>query len=141
MFCQKCGKEIDDSALICPGCGCATPNYNGNALTGNSGATETSDPYNSSTVKIAGYLNEAKSIWTLALLSLLLCCGIGFIFGLIALYKIKHLPKLDISLQDPHEIADYELASTKIQKARGMIALGAGLCLLVAMIVAFATIG
>ena len=22
-FCQKCGKEIIDEAVICPGCGCA----------------------------------------------------------------------------------------------------------------------
>ena len=22
-FCQKCGKEIADEAIICPGCGCA----------------------------------------------------------------------------------------------------------------------
>ena len=24
MFCQKCGKEIMDEAVICPHCGCAT---------------------------------------------------------------------------------------------------------------------
>ena len=24
MFCRKCGKEIFDEAVICPGCGCAT---------------------------------------------------------------------------------------------------------------------
>lgn len=27
MFCSKCGKQIDDEALICPACGCATANY------------------------------------------------------------------------------------------------------------------
>lgn len=27
MFCNKCGKEIDDEALICPHCGCGTVNY------------------------------------------------------------------------------------------------------------------
>lgn len=27
MFCKKCGKEIGDSAVICPNCGCATDNY------------------------------------------------------------------------------------------------------------------
>lgn len=26
MFCLKCGKEIDDAALSCPFCGCATEN-------------------------------------------------------------------------------------------------------------------
>lgn len=27
MYCNKCGKEINDDALICPNCGCATINY------------------------------------------------------------------------------------------------------------------
>lgn len=26
MFCKNCGKEIDDSALVCPNCGVATDN-------------------------------------------------------------------------------------------------------------------
>lgn len=26
MFCKNCGKEIDDSALVCPNCGVATEN-------------------------------------------------------------------------------------------------------------------
>ena len=26
MFCAKCGKEIDDSAVVCVGCGSATAN-------------------------------------------------------------------------------------------------------------------
>lgn len=27
MFCYKCGAQIDDEAVICPHCGCATKNY------------------------------------------------------------------------------------------------------------------
>ncbi|MDR2656364.1 MAG: zinc ribbon domain-containing protein [Oscillospiraceae bacterium] len=27
MYCSKCGKVIDDEAMICPGCGAATANY------------------------------------------------------------------------------------------------------------------
>lgn len=27
MFCYKCGKEIDDEAIVCVHCGCATPKY------------------------------------------------------------------------------------------------------------------
>lgn len=27
MFCSKCGKEINDEAIVCPNCGCATANY------------------------------------------------------------------------------------------------------------------
>ncbi|MBO5889630.1 MAG: zinc-ribbon domain-containing protein [Clostridia bacterium] len=27
MYCTKCGSEINDQAVICPNCGCATFNY------------------------------------------------------------------------------------------------------------------
>ncbi len=27
MYCKKCGKEIDDDAIYCPGCGAPTENY------------------------------------------------------------------------------------------------------------------
>lgn len=27
MFCSKCGKQIMNEAVICPKCGCPTPNY------------------------------------------------------------------------------------------------------------------
>ena len=27
MYCQNCGKEISDNAVICVNCGCATDNY------------------------------------------------------------------------------------------------------------------
>ncbi len=35
MFCSKCGKEILDDAIICPGCGCATGNTLPNAKSNN----------------------------------------------------------------------------------------------------------
>lgn len=28
MYCSKCGKELVDTAVICPGCGTPTPLYN-----------------------------------------------------------------------------------------------------------------
>ena len=28
MYCSKCGNVIDDEAVICPKCGCATNNFN-----------------------------------------------------------------------------------------------------------------
>ncbi len=28
MYCKKCGSQIDDEAVSCPNCGCATSNYN-----------------------------------------------------------------------------------------------------------------
>ena len=36
-FCQKCGKEIVDEAVICPGCGCAVAEEKKNEIHGNDG--------------------------------------------------------------------------------------------------------
>lgn len=33
MYCQKCGKEIDDEAIVCTNCGCAVKNINLNQTT------------------------------------------------------------------------------------------------------------
>lgn len=30
MYCSRCGKLIDDIAIVCPNCGCATQNYQPN---------------------------------------------------------------------------------------------------------------
>ena len=27
MYCSKCGEEVNDQAIVCPKCGCATQNY------------------------------------------------------------------------------------------------------------------
>lgn len=32
MFCQKCGKSLDDEAIVCPACGTPTINYSGKRL-------------------------------------------------------------------------------------------------------------
>ena len=31
-FCQHCGKEIMDEAVVCPGCGCSVQNVNNNQV-------------------------------------------------------------------------------------------------------------
>ena len=36
-FCQKCGKEIVDEAVICPGCGCAVAQEKKDEACGNDG--------------------------------------------------------------------------------------------------------
>ncbi len=35
MFCRVCGKEINDQAVICPNCGCATGNNMPNQIANN----------------------------------------------------------------------------------------------------------
>ena len=30
MYCKNCGEKLDDMAVVCPKCGCATDNYRAN---------------------------------------------------------------------------------------------------------------
>ncbi len=41
MYCYKCGAEIDEEAVICPKCGCATKNYHGQAAAFTAGSAQT----------------------------------------------------------------------------------------------------
>lgn len=71
MFCRKCGKEIDDEAMICPFCGCATSNLQ-------------SDGNNE---------NIAKEDSSIAILSIVFAAFIpivGFILGIIGIRKYKN---------------------------------------------------
>lgn len=63
MYCYKCGKEIDNEAIVCPYCGCATKNY--------SPKSNYYTPYHSGNVDAS-----PKS----RLIALLLCIFLGF-FG------------------------------------------------------------
>lgn len=125
MFCSKCGKEIEDQAIICPGCGCPTENYNKSVA-----VTEqtTSSPDNknniASAATVARFSAEVKSIWVLSLIGLLLCLGIGIIFSLIALSKIKKLPAIDSEITDPRVMSDYEIAKRKLKSASTMASIG-----------------
>lgn len=60
MFCQKCGKEISNSAVVCPFCGCATENANANQ--------------NNSVVSNGNYSDKD---WLVTLLLCLFLGGIG----------------------------------------------------------------
>ena len=146
MFCSKCGKELNDEAVICTGCGCPTKNYNAGALKD----TPVSSPSNSApaaapgfyssadslAAQVATYSQEVNSIWVLSLLSLILCLGIGFIFGIISIVKSKNLPSLTSEPTDQRLIMEYETARHKLKTANKMLLAGIVICVLVAMIAA-----
>lgn len=44
MFCSKCGKEIDNSAVVCPYCGCPTTNGQPQQTTQASFQNQTAQP-------------------------------------------------------------------------------------------------
>ena len=69
MYCTKCGAEIDDNAIACPNCGCATINY-----ASNTDAVETEDKNG---IAIAGFVCS------------FFIPSLGWIFGGIGLARAK----------------------------------------------------
>lgn len=82
MFCSKCGKEIDDMAIVCPICGVATKNFEENkqpqVVINNSNANTN---VNQNTVAVTG---KAKNKWV----AFFLCLFFGF-FGAHKFYEGK----------------------------------------------------
>ena len=148
MFCSKCGKEIDDSAVVCVGCGCPTSNYNKsvNQQAGSSAQNATSGvkrttlgnasmPYmqygNTAyseddkiiIPRIRQYISEVNSIFVISVISLVLSLGIGIIFAIVGFLKIKKLPAVDKSIEDPNLIADFQRAQKKLGTAYTLMAI------------------
>lgn len=74
MFCQKCGKEINDEAVICVGCGCPVKS-NTNSVT-----TEPS---------VAKPERESSSTASTALIFAFLMPIVGLIMGIVGAVKYK----------------------------------------------------
>ena len=73
MFCSKCGKQIDDEAMICPSCGCATANLE------------------SKTVKdISASEKETGTLATLAVVLAVLIPLVGLILGIVGIGKYQN---------------------------------------------------
>lgn len=73
MFCSKCGNEIDNEALICPKCGCATANM---ALQKSSASAKTSE--------------ETDTLVNCAIVFAILAPIVGLILGIIGTVKYKN---------------------------------------------------
>ena len=76
MFCQKCGKEILDEAVICVHCGCAT----GNQTPNNANTVTTSTPT----------ISESSGLANSAILFAFLIPIVGLICGIIGTVKYKN---------------------------------------------------
>ncbi|MBQ3063273.1 MAG: hypothetical protein IJC99_00510 [Clostridia bacterium] len=76
MFCQKCGKEIDNEAIICVGCGCA--------VAGKYAAPATPAPQK----EVAKSVNPALVVWSW--ICAVLMPFISIILSIIGLSKYKN---------------------------------------------------
>ena len=148
MFCSKCGKEIDDSAVVCVGCGCPTSNYNKSANQQSGSSTQNADSgvkrttYGNAAMpqmqygntayseddkfiipRIRQFISEVDSIFVISVISLLLSFGIGIIFVFIGFAKIKRLPAIDRSIEDPNLIADFQKAQRKLHTSTTLMSI------------------
>lgn len=76
MFCQKCGNEIEDSAVVCPKCGCPTENNNFSA-----------SPVSSNVPIIEN--GEKRTLADCAIVFSILIPIVGLILGIIGIAKYK----------------------------------------------------
>lgn len=140
MFCSKCGKEIDDAAMICPSCGCATSNF-----TQAQSAPKASN--SSDYLVISRFHSQAKTIRNLGIAAAILMFGIGFIISFIISFiiwgKYKAIEIPTINTTDQKELALFEDAKRKLEYGRRLSylpVLTLGLCLfafLLAFLLAF----
>lgn len=83
MFCSKCGKEIDDSAVVCPICGVATQNFNKNqqpqVIINNTNTNANTNTNTNTNMNANAVYGRAKNKWV----ALVLC----FFFGVLGVHK------------------------------------------------------
>lgn len=75
MYCSKCGKEIDNEAVVCPMCGVATQNFNAQQqpqVVINNANTNTNTNVNQNAVGV-GIVGRARNKWV----ALALCLFLG----------------------------------------------------------------
>lgn len=115
MFCQKCGKEIMDEAVVCIHCGCAV------AL--NSNAANSNVPTND-IIAIREFAARAKNAKVWGIVTLVLMFGIAIIPGFINLFYIKNTKEPKITTTNPLEIAEFEAAKKAIKTAYTLTSIG-----------------
>lgn len=119
MFCSKCGKEIDDGAVVCTGYGCPTQNYK------KEGQPAQPVNYGVSTQPVIdfekeSYLKQVNTAYVLAIVSVVLCLGIGIIFAVIASIMVSKLPTVTWN-DNAYETAQRVAAQNKIATVRKLI--------------------
>ena len=130
MFCSKCGKEINDEAVICLFCGCATSNF---ASTQAQPQSSCSSDY----LAISNFYAQAKTIRNLGIAAAILMFGIGIIFSIIVMVKQRSITIPSIITNDQRELALFEDAKRKFKLGKTLACLpviALGLCLMIASI-------
>ena len=107
-FCSKCGKELMDETVICPGCGCAT---------GSSPRPMTAQ-YSEFYQAVKQFSDQVKPIYVLSIVSIVLCLGIGIIFAILSMVQSSKIVVPELPLTNPSEQAEFESAKKKLALAK-----------------------
>ena len=127
-YCQKCGQQIHDDAVVCIHCGCSTEGIT---------KKNTESPHY---YKLEAFKSDARSVFTLGIFSLALCMGIGLIFQIINLIKIRKYNQNgkrafpELKLTNQKDIYEYEAAKKKFETGATMTAIGWGITILLLLI-------
>jgi hypothetical protein len=120
MFCQKCGKEIMDEAVVCIHCGCATSKSN----TGSSAPTN-------DIIAIREFASRVKTAKIWGIVTLILMFGIAIIPGFINLYFIKNTKIPVVTTTNPLELSEFEAAKKAMQTAETLTKIGTAVNLII----------
>ena len=139
MYCNKCGKEIDDEALICPHCGCGTVNYVRDKA---KSSVQPAQKKRSTALLLCIFLGGLGAhrfyvgkIWSgLLWLFTLGFCGVGTLIDFFCIYDNKFTDDAGRPLYDEYTAGmtqeEYEAAAAGPRKARKIIIVVAlALCL------------
>ena len=119
--CSECSNLISDKASVCPNCGCpisfSQQTVKSSPILSNT-ATGNREQQSSLYPQIRAFADSVKTIYTLSVIGLVLCLGIGFIFALINIAKLKALVPVTEQITNPYELAEYQTAERKLKTAR-----------------------
>ena len=136
-FCENCGKQMNDDAKFCSGCGSPTSNYykqqsqaqaqpqmQQQAYSAPQYSTPQHSPYYA---QLREWKGKVTTYFIFSLISIITCMGIGIVFSIIACVIGKKIPPFPYAdkLTSPEEINIYNAAQAKI-KSSGLLALLGG---------------
>lgn len=118
MFCSKCGKEIFDTAVICPNCGSPTKNYVHQQT-----VQQSINVYSNDYLAIKKFSDQALVLRNLGICAAVLMFGIGIIFTIIINIRIKKTEIPVVTTTNPNELAEFEKAKQRLKLADRLSAL------------------
>lgn len=151
--CPECNNLISDKAAACPTCGCpiavrqSPPIMNGSPWQQTPSMTNTvplqtapqfGQQHSSLYPQIKAYSDGVNTIYTLSIIGLILCLGIGFIFAIINISKINKLVPVEGPIDNPYDLAEYQTAERKLKTAQtfsSITLIAAGVAIIVGFLI------